>query len=147
MPLLCSPMAMALLIITHVITGMYAESTGWVPFCKVGEHQLQKGACTMEGYKKNIVPYDIIEGKKKVTMHYATVLTTINHQMVREVNDKKRTVTFDMGLTLRWTDHRIRLKNSTFLREKGGKIGLDKTTANDIWRPDFYAYNLSSKFT
>lgn len=137
--------AIALLIIGHTINVTNAETYKWTPFCKEGEQKLQKGACTMKDYKKNIVPYDLVEGKSgvNVTKPYATVLTTINHQMVRDVNDKARTVTFDMGLTLRWTDHRIRLKNSTFIRKKGGQIGIDKITAEDIWKPEFVAYNLS----
>ena len=48
------------------------------------------------------------------------------YQMVRAINDHDRTVDFDIRLKFKWTDHRIRLRNSSFLRGKNGKLGLDK---------------------
>ena len=131
---------------SHVIIGMNMQKYEWVPFCKEGELKLQRGACTIKDYEKQVVPYDRISKDENTnrTLNFATVLTTINHQMVREVNDHDRTVAFDIGLTFKWADHRIRLRNSSFLRNKNGKLGLDKNMANNIWKPEFYVYNLSN---
>ena len=133
-------------ILSHMIIGIYMQKYKWVPFCKKDELKLQREACTIKNYEKQTVPFDRIwrNETNKQHLEFATILTTVSHQMIREVNDHDRTVAFDIGLTFKWTDHRIRLKNSSFVRGKNGKIGLNKDMANKIWKPEFYVQNLSN---
>ena len=136
-------LAFCFLMLIHATKGSNTEK--WVPFCQEGEFKLQRGACTMKNYEKQTVPFDRVSRNETLnqTLDFATILTTISHQMVREINDHDRTVAFDIGLTLKWTDHRIKLRNSSFVRKKNGKLGLDKNMASKIWKPEFYVYNLS----
>ena len=133
-------------VVCHLVIAISAENYKWVPYCQEGEFKLQRGACTIKNYEKQVVPYDRISRNetRNQTLDFATILTTIGHQMVRKVNDHDRTVDFDIRLKFKWTDHRIRLRNTSFLRGKNGKLGLDKNMADKIWKPELYVYNLSN---
>ena len=80
------------------------------------------------------------------------VLTKINWEQLRNVNDKKRTVTLDISTTKFWTDRRLKTyklkiddglygKNSN--RKDKREVGLSPEDAEKIWTPDVHVYNIS----
>ena len=48
------------LIVCHFVITISAENYKWVPYCQEGEFKLQRGACTIKNYEKQVVPYDRI---------------------------------------------------------------------------------------
>ena len=109
----------------------YLEQAG----CKdnVAEGQLLEiGACTMYGYRKHVAP------KKADTK----VFTTINYQNIRTANDKDKTLSIDLSVTMEWMDDRIKA-NISSEDQKYEEIEISAGKANAIWKPDFYVYNIS----
>ena len=124
---------------------------------------LQHGACIGRSYEKaipgkslgfieNTSKADVIDrgaqcwGDVWCTLPYTLVYTNINHQMVREIDDKKRTVTLDISLELFWMDNRIKTYKQMLMHEersKLGEIGLPLDRINQIWTPDLHIYNVS----
>ena len=84
--------------------------------------------------------------KSCCTLSYTPVFVTINQHMVRDINDKRRTLTLDISLTLSWMDQKITTykpltvsKDQAELRE----ISMPLSRHIDIWNPDLHVYNLS----
>ena len=81
------------------------------------------------------------------TLRYTPVFTTINYHMVREVDDKKRTLTTDISLSMFWMDRRIETYRPPMLVDKDQAkkrvINLPLSRTANIWIPDLYVYNLS----
>ena len=77
---------------------------------------------------------------------YTPVFTTINYHMVRDVDDKKRTMTSDISLTMFWMDDRIKTYRDVTVDKDHAKlrsIDLPISRKTNIWTPDLYVYNLS----
>ena len=130
---------------------------------------LEDGACIGRGYKKNIVPttrgifendkasisdaqndgwfcsqqtvgWNRTECKRPQTFVY----TNIQDYMVRDIDDRKRTVTLDMSITLLWMDYGIKTwtpKNEE--QQRRGAIGIPQERINDIWTPHMHIYDLA----
>ena len=94
---------------------------------------LNIGVCILDNYQKFVPP---LVGTTKV-------YNTIETQKVRGINAKKKTLTIDFTLTMRWMDSRIKtnlLKND----QNHGKILLDPEAIKKIWTPDLYIWNRQS---
>ena len=63
--------------------------------------------------------------------------TTIEHQRVREVDDKKGFISIDMILTMIWIDPRIRYRFSTENLLSGG-LFLGSDASSKYWIPDLH---------
>ena len=132
-------------------------------------NKLSRGACVSEQYEKEKVPGGIggtennesvetevikrggllldREEVKVFILPYATIYTTINDKQVREINDKKNTITLDISLTMMWMDIGIftikldygeenqRLANQT-------EIEIPPAKASAIWKPELPIYHL-----
>jgi hypothetical protein len=125
--------------------------------------QLQLGVCIGKSYEKGIASKstgtpenttkDEVQNSRGgtcwetggCTLPYTLVYTQINHQMVREINDQKRTVTLDMSMTLFWMDTRITTYKPALISVEQAKLGfgLPLDRAKHIWIPDLYIYNLA----
>ena len=125
--------------------------------------QLQLGVCIGKSYEKGIAckstgtventTKDEVENSRGgkcwdtggCTLPYTLVYTQINHQMIREINDMKRTVTLDMSITLFWMDNRITTYRPALISVEQAKLGfgLPLDQAKHIWIPDLYIYNLA----
>ena len=82
----------------------------------------------------------------------SVVVTKIDWEQFRNVNDKKRTITLDITTTKFWTDRRLKTyklkiddglygKNSD--RKDRREVGLSPEDAEKIWTPDVHVYNIS----
>ena len=88
------------------------------------------GVCIMDDYEKDFPPED---GKTKVH-------STIGTQVVRDVDAKKKTLSIDFTLTLRWMDKRIKKRiNQTDESQK--KILFGPVAIEKIWYPDLHILN------
>ena len=79
-------------------------------------------------------------------LSYSPIFTTINHHMVRDINDKRRTLTLDLSLTLSWMDHQIKTYKPLTVNQDQAKlreISLPLSRHLNIWKPDLHVYNLS----
>ena len=111
-----------------LLCGHMCETPKWA-----GSGQLlEKGACIERTYRKSVVP------EKGITK----VLTTFTDHKVRGVHDRKKQVSIDFTIRLRWIDPGIK---TNFSKEdiKNGGIVLEVEQLNKIWKPDLYIYNLS----
>ena len=133
---------------------------------------LEDGACVGKDYNKNIVPFTegFMEsgktvhqelqkqgwicpaktlkwkgtGKRTCKTPITLVYTKIQNYMVRDINDKKRTVTLDVSLALMWMDHGIKTyKPTNAQQQRLGKIGLPQERIESIWKPDIHIYALA----
>lgn len=128
--------------------------------------QLDHGVCIENSYESEVGPgvSGRIENTTKEEMksrgasclrgcheccklRYTPVFTTINYHMVREINDKQRTLTTDISLSMFWMDRRIETYRPPMLvdKEQAKKrvINLPLSRTANIWIPDLYVYNLS----
>ena len=80
------------------------------------------------------------------------VLTKINWEKFRGVDDQKRTITLDISTTKYWTDRRLKTYNlitdygqdgKNIYRQDMGQVGLSPADAEKIWTPDVHVYNTS----
>ena len=94
---------------------------------------LVKGACILSTYEKSVIPE---KGDTKV-------FSTIERQQIREVDSKKKQVTVDFTLTMRWMDDAIHT-NFSGLDNKTRSISIHTEKAKDIWKPDLHIYNISN---
>ena len=131
--------------------------------------KLGKGACISSGHVMGTTPYGrgSTENNRSIEMEinkrrggflnrtdyrgrafflpYATIDTIINNHRVREIDDKKHTITLDISLTMMWTDFKIFTYQSKYEDENQGlsEIEVPPERANNIWKPEFPIYNLS----
>ena len=94
---------------------------------------LATGVCIPNDYEKDFPPDD---GTKRI---YITIET---HE-VRGVDAKKKTLSIDFTLTMRWLDSRIKT-NFTHLNDKSGGILLGPKAIEHIWYPDLEVSNRQS---
>ena len=92
---------------------------------------LEKGACIDADYVSDIVP------EKGITKVYST----IEHEMVRDIDGKEGTMSVDFTLTMKWLDPNIKTNFSSEDR-KNGRIVI--SPAATIWTPDLYILNRTS---
>ena len=94
---------------------------------------LATGICIGNDYLKHIPPND---GSRKI-------YSTIDTHRVRDVDAKKKTLSIDFTLTLRWLDSRIKVN---FAKEDNisGEVPLGPTAIDMIWSPDLYVFNRTS---
>ena len=94
---------------------------------------LARGACIFDDYQKHFPP------------EYGTtkVYSTIETQKVRDVDAKKKTLTIDFILTMRWLDSRIK---TNFARRgnKNREIILGPAAVARLWSPDLHILNRKS---
>ena len=131
--------------------------------------ELSNGACISSTYQKGNVPYGggPIENNEQVGkevenrgggfffnggafyLPYATIYTTINQKDIREIDEKKQTVTLDISLTMMWMDYNVYTfepnylggNNEGALAEKAeNEVTLEH--AKMIWKPDLPIHNL-----
>ena len=93
---------------------------------------LGKGVCIGSTYDTYKPPGDQV----------TTVYSTIETQRVREVNAKKKTISVDFTLRMRWLDQRIKIDGERMQNRKG--ISLSHNAVNKIWTPDVHIRNRSS---
>ena len=89
--------------------------------------------CIDDDYEKYLPPSD---GSKKV---YSTIET----HRVRDVDAKKKTLSIDFILTMRWLDSRIKA-NFTKYDNKSGEVILGPAAVEKIWSPGVYVFNRQS---
>ena len=89
--------------------------------------------CIEKTYKRYRVPQ---KGASRV-------FSSIEYQQVREVDAKRKTLSIDFTLTMRWLDSRI--KRSRFSEEnKNEEIFLGPNAIDQIWIPNFRIVNRTS---
>ena len=94
---------------------------------------LETGVCIRDDYQKQFPPQD---GTKKV-------YSTIDTHEVRDVDARKKTLSIDFTLTMRWLDSGIKAK---FTHEdiERGEVLLGPTAIDKIWSPDLHILNRQS---
>ena len=90
--------------------------------CGSGGAYLGQGICLEEGYSKGAAP-----NATYMDVHY--LFKYIN---VREVNDRKKTMTFEYMVSMNWQDHRIKANFSNSKKEKSIKQNV---ASRRIWKP------------
>ena len=134
------------------------------------EKKLSKGACISKKYSKESFPttWKRIEkenfsetfikddkncshtyfdsfGSCGVLLNYASVYTIIKNYTIREIDERKSTVTMDLSLKLMWSDIRIFTYKEKAVsevdEEKGIEIGTE--AAKSIWKPELPVYDLA----
>ena len=94
---------------------------------------LARGACIFDDYQKHFPP------------EYGTtkVYSTIETQKVRDVDAKKKTLTIDFILTMRWLESRIK---TNFARHgsTNREIILGPAAVETLWSPDLHILNRKS---
>ena len=93
---------------------------------------LEKGVCIDKNYRSYIAPQE--DGTK--------VYATIIYQKIRDVDAKKKTISIDLILKLRWLDSDIRTNFTEKMKENGGLSIRQKM--NKIWTPGVYIWNRTS---
>ena len=93
---------------------------------------LGKGVCIGSTYNIHKPPGDQV----------TTVFSTIESQRVREVNAKRKTISVDFTLRMRWLDQRIGIDKIRMHNGRG--IGLSPNALNKIWTPDVHIQNRAS---
>ena len=91
---------------------------------------LATGVCILNDYEKDFPPDD---GTKKI-------YSTIEAHEVRGVDAKKKTLSIDFTLTMRWLDSRIKT-NFYHLTNKVDGILLGPKAVDQIWYPDLEVLN------
>ena len=94
---------------------------------------LSTRVCINDDYQKQFPPQD---GTKKV---YCTIET---HE-VRDVDARKKTLSIDFTITMRWLDSRIKVKFTNEEKERG-EVLLGPTAIDKIWSPDLHILNRQS---
>ena len=106
---------------------------------------LDDRACIGDRYKKHKVPKIRLKStrtkRSSEVRSYGRiktkVYTTIEHQRVREVDDKKGFISIDMIITMIWIDPRIRYRFSTEDLLSGG-LFLGSDASSKYWIPDLH---------
>ena len=93
-----------------------------------GSKLLAKGVCVGKGYRKHFVP------ERGITK----VHCTIEEQKLRAVDAKKKTISIDFTLTMRWLDPHIRT-NEDYLENED--IVLSAKALEMIWTPDMHIWD------
>ena len=97
-----------------------------------GSELLANGVCIERGYQKHFVPE---EGRTKVHCN-------IEKQKLRAVDAKKKTISLDFTLTMRWLDPHIRT-NEDYIEKD---IVLSPKAIEMIWTPDMHIWNRARSF-
>ena len=100
----------------------------WIPSGTL----LERGVCIDRNYRSYIAPQE--DGTK--------VYATINYQKIRDVDDKLKTISIDLLLTLRWLDTDIRTNFTDKMKRNGGLSIRQKM--GKIWTPGLYIWNRTS---
>ena len=93
---------------------------------------LERGVCIDRNYRSYIAPQE--DGTK--------VYATINYQKIRDVDDKLKTISIDLLLTLRWQDTDIRTNFTEKMKQNDGLSIRQKMSK--IWTPGLYIWNRTS---
>ena len=91
---------------------------------------LATGVCIGNDYQKDFPPDD----------DSTRIYTKIDTHEVRDVDAKKKTLSIDFTLTMRWLDSRIKTKLNRKDNERG-EIVLGPRTIDQIWYPDLEIAN------
>lgn len=94
-----------------------------------GGHLISSSICLPNGYRKGELP--------KIPLEVNTAIEVNN---IREVDDKKMTVSLEFHPQLVWADNRIKT-NFTKQELKSGKV-LNNNNLEYIWKPDLLIENL-----
>ena len=100
----------------------------WIPSGTL----LERGVCIDRNYRSYIAPQE--DGTK--------VYATINYQKIRDVDDKLKTISIDLLLTLRWQDTDIRTNFTEKMKQNDGLSIRQKMSK--IWTPGLYIWNRTS---
>ena len=90
---------------------------------------LSPNICIPYGYRKGELPKIPLE-----------IRTAIEISMIREIDDKKMTVSLEFHPKILWADNRI-IKNFTEQEKRSGKV-LNNVNLENIWKPDLLIENL-----
>ena len=90
---------------------------------------LSSTICLPNGYRKGELPTIPLE-----------INTAIEVNNIREIDDKKMTVSLEFHPQLVWADNRI-VTNFTEEEKRSGKV-LNNVNLNNIWKPDLLIQNL-----
>ena len=93
---------------------------------------LGRGVCLSNTYNCYHAP-----GAKATIVH-----STMKSQHVREIDSKKKTISVDFTLRMRWLDPRIETDKEKVQNGKG--ISLSPSAVDKIWTPDLHIQNRSS---
>ena len=121
---------------------------------------LEHGACLSRCYRKGVAhkPLGWVETTTKeavlqrgatcwtessCSLTHAPVFVGIDHHMVRNIDDQKRTITVDLSLKMYWMDSRVQTYIPPVSDGNLTEIGLPLDASSHIWTPDLYVYNLS----
>ena len=128
--------------------------------------ELSNGACISGTYQKGSARYgggpvgnnvdmvreevtkrdgSLIWGGAAFLLPYATIYTTIKNKTIREIDDKRQTVTLDISLTMMWMDYDVYTFEPNFDGEGMTEITENEVTpenAKMIWKPDLPIYQL-----
>ena len=121
---------------------------------------LEHGACLSRCYRTGVAnkPLGWVENTTKeailkrgatcwtessCSLTHAPVFVSIDHHMVRNIDDKKRTITVDLSLKMYWMDSRVQTYLPVISDGDLKEIGLPLDASSHIWTPDLYVYNLS----
>ena len=94
---------------------------------------LATGVCIGNDYQKDFPPDD---GPTRI-------YTKIDTHEVRDVDARKKTLSIDFTITMRWLDSRIKA-NFTMEDDKKGEVLLGPTAFDKIWSPDLHILNRQS---
>ena len=99
---------------------------------------LEEGVCLKKGYQRTKVPVP--------NQGNTVVWVVFEDQLVRQVNDKEKTITLDFTVNLAWGDPgiKVNLSDEQFNDAMERGVGLDlKWAFSEIWKPDLFIDNLS----
>ena len=133
-------------------------------------NKLSNGACISKSYSKGDFPKTFKEIEKSdlnetlikedkncsttyykrfkscgVILDYAFVHTIIKNYTIREIDERKNTVTIDLSLKLIWMDFRIFSHRAKHESEEEKEMGYSISTkaANEIWKPELPVHDLA----
>ena len=103
---------------------------------------LSEKICLLDDYLRADSPLSIktVSGWSK--LDEITVNCESEIVSIREVDDKKQSITFEISVHLQWRDDRIMVKKEQSL--DGTWHTLDSNQINQIWNPDLTIYNMSN---
>ena len=110
--------------------------------------RLSERVCLGEDYLRADVPLAMKSKNKWMPMKSIIVNCESEIVTVRDIDDKKQTVTFDMSIHLQWRDDRIKVNPPSVVEDDEKFLGswhiLDSNQIDKIWNPDLTIYNMSS---
>ena len=98
--------------------------------------------CLLDDYLRADSPLSIKTSRGWENVDDITVNCESEIISIREVDDKKQTITFEIFVHLQWRDDRIMVKKDS--SPIGAWHTLDSYHVNKIWNPDLTIYNMSS---